>query len=221
MSELSVAVDQFLLKLRTLTSRQSRGFLAPILCWIARFTGRKHSTTRLQAAASPNMRLSITQLASMRGAPVTTNTVEGFFSIFKRGMVGTYQHCGEQHLQRYLFEFDFRYSNRAKLGVDDAMRTERAIKGAVGKRLTYRRLNKRARISGGSLGKSFGLCVGFGGFRPFTARLPHHFVRFGWHLERAFDRSLDLLRNLGFAKRLIYILRFPHVAGISRKIVRA
>ncbi|HEY6518866.1 MAG TPA: IS1595 family transposase [Roseiarcus sp.] len=75
---------------------------------------------------------------------VTTNTVEGFFSIFKRGMVGTYQHCGEQHLQRYLFEFDFRYSNRAKLGVDDAMRTERAIKGAVGKRLTYRRLNKRA-----------------------------------------------------------------------------
>ncbi|MGE4062847.1 MAG: IS1595 family transposase [Rhodospirillaceae bacterium] len=68
-----------------------------------------------------------------------TNTVEGFFSIFKRGMVGTYQHCGEQHLKRYLQEFDFRYSNRAALGVDDAERTERAVKGAEGKRLMYRR----------------------------------------------------------------------------------
>ena len=73
---------------------------------------------------------------------VTTNTVEGFFSIFKRGMVGVYQHCGEQHLQRYLNEFDFRYSNRIALGVDDAERTTRAIKGAEGKRLTYRRINK-------------------------------------------------------------------------------
>jgi transposase-like protein len=68
-----------------------------------------------------------------------TNTIEGVFSIFKRGMVGTYQHCGEQHLQRYLNEFDFRYSNREKLGVDDAMRADRALKGIVGKRLTYRR----------------------------------------------------------------------------------
>jgi hypothetical protein len=67
----------------------------------------------------------------------TTNTVEGFFSIFKRGMIGTYQHCGEQHLQRYLNEFDFRYSNRHALGVDDAERTSRAIQGAEGKRLTY------------------------------------------------------------------------------------
>lgn len=74
----------------------------------------------------------------------TTNTVEGFFSIFKRGMVGVYQHCGEQHLQRYLNEFDFRYSNRLALGVDDTKRTTLAIKGATGKRLTYRRLNERA-----------------------------------------------------------------------------
>jgi hypothetical protein len=59
-------------------------------------------------------------------------------------MIGTYQHCGEQHLQKYLNEFDFRYSNRAKLGVDDTERTARAIKGAEGKRLTYRRLNERA-----------------------------------------------------------------------------
>ena len=68
----------------------------------------------------------------------TTNTVEGFFGIFKRGMTGVYQHCGEQHLQAYLHEFDFRYSNRIALGVDDSERTRRAIKGAVGKRLTYR-----------------------------------------------------------------------------------
>jgi transposase-like protein len=69
---------------------------------------------------------------------ITTNTVEGFFSIFKRGMTGVYQHCGEQHLQRYLDEFDFRYSNRSALGVDDTERTRRAIKGGDGKRLTYR-----------------------------------------------------------------------------------
>ncbi|MDB5407748.1 MAG: putative transposase [Rhodospirillales bacterium] len=66
-----------------------------------------------------------------------TNTVEGFFSIFKRGMRGIYQHCGDRHLHRYLAEFDFRYSNRIKLGVDDVERTMRAIKGAEGKRLTY------------------------------------------------------------------------------------
>lgn len=67
-----------------------------------------------------------------------TNTAEGFFSIFKRGMTGVYQHCNERHLHRYLAEFDFRYSNRIKLGVDDVARTERALKGIVGKRLTYR-----------------------------------------------------------------------------------
>jgi transposase-like protein len=74
----------------------------------------------------------------------STNTIEGVFSIFKRGMIGTYQHCGSQHLQRYLAEFDFRYSNRAALEVGDAQRTEKALKGIVGKRLTYRRINKAA-----------------------------------------------------------------------------
>lgn len=69
---------------------------------------------------------------------IHTNTIEGYFSIFKRGMKGVYQHCSEKHLHRYLAEFDFRYSNRAKLGVDDAMRTLTALKGAKGKRLTYR-----------------------------------------------------------------------------------
>ena len=69
---------------------------------------------------------------------VSTNTVEGFFGVFKRGMKGVYQHCSEKHLHRYLAEFDFRYSNRVKLGVDDTERTERALSGMVGKRLTYR-----------------------------------------------------------------------------------
>lgn len=68
-----------------------------------------------------------------------TNTIEGFFSIFKRGMRGVYQHCGSQHLHRYLAEFDFRYSNRSALGVDDATRTNKALQGIAGKRLTYRR----------------------------------------------------------------------------------
>lgn len=75
---------------------------------------------------------------------IHTNTVEGFYSIFKRGMKGIYQHCGEQHLHRYLAEFDFRYSHRAKLGVNDKERAEKAIKGIVGKRLTYRRANGQA-----------------------------------------------------------------------------
>jgi hypothetical protein len=72
-----------------------------------------------------------------RGA-TTTNTVEGDFSIFKRGMVGVYQHCGEQHLPHYLSEFDLRYSNRSALGVEDTERAWLAVKGARNKRLTYR-----------------------------------------------------------------------------------
>jgi transposase-like protein len=68
---------------------------------------------------------------------VHTNTVEGFYSVFKRGMKGIYQHCSEKHLHRYLSEFDFCYSNRSKLGVDDVKRSEKAISGAAGKRLYY------------------------------------------------------------------------------------
>lgn len=69
---------------------------------------------------------------------VSTNTIEGAFGLFKRGMVGTYQHCESQHLQRYLNEFDFRYSNRKALGIEDEGRAVKALKGAAGKRLTYR-----------------------------------------------------------------------------------
>ncbi len=68
-----------------------------------------------------------------------TNTIEGFFSIFKRGMKGVYQHCGKQHLHRYLAEFDFRYTHRIANGVNDTERAAAILKGAEGKRLTYRR----------------------------------------------------------------------------------
>jgi transposase-like protein len=67
-----------------------------------------------------------------------TNTIEGYFSIVKRGIYGIYQHVSEAHLHRYLSEFDFRYSNRAKLGIDDVTRTDLAVAGIKGKRLTYR-----------------------------------------------------------------------------------
>jgi transposase-like protein len=69
--------------------------------------------------------------------PIHTNTIEGFFSIFKRGMKGVYQHCSEKHLHRYLAEFDFRYSHRKALGIEDEARAGKALKGITGKRLTY------------------------------------------------------------------------------------
>jgi transposase-like protein len=69
---------------------------------------------------------------------VHTNSAEGYFSIFKRGMRGVYQHCREKHLHRYLAEFDFRYNNRIALGVDDVTRVAKIAKGIEGKRLTYR-----------------------------------------------------------------------------------
>ena len=75
---------------------------------------------------------------------IHTNTVEGYFSIFKRGMRGIYQHCGKQHLHRYLAEFDFRYSNRQALGCNDEDRATRLLDGIVGKRLTYQTACARA-----------------------------------------------------------------------------
>jgi hypothetical protein len=69
---------------------------------------------------------------------VSTNTVEGYFSILKRGITGTYHHVSAQHLKRYLAEFDFRYNERAALKVNDSDRANSALKGIVGKRLTYK-----------------------------------------------------------------------------------
>jgi transposase-like protein len=78
----------------------------------------------------------------VRGGFWHTKTVEGYFAIFKRGIVGVYQHVGEQHLKRYLAEFDFRHNYRVRLGFSDWDRMQIALKGIVGKRLTYRRTDE-------------------------------------------------------------------------------
>ena len=74
---------------------------------------------------------------------IHTNTIEGYFSIFKRGMKGIYQHAAKRHLHRYMAEFDFRYSNRIALGIDDQARADKLLKGVVGKRLTYQTANRK------------------------------------------------------------------------------
>lgn len=88
----------------------------------------EHSTTHHKAK----------QYVDFADPTIHTNTVEGAFSIFKRGMKGVYQHCGEQHLHRYLAEFEFRYNNREANGFNDSDRAVQALKGITGKRLTYR-----------------------------------------------------------------------------------
>jgi transposase-like protein len=77
------------------------------------------------------------EYVNLEDRTIHSNTVEGYFSIFKRGMKGIYQHCGEQHLHRYLAEFEFRYNNREALGCNDKDRSVAALGGIIGKRLTY------------------------------------------------------------------------------------
>jgi transposase-like protein len=81
------------------------------------------------------------EYVSREDRTITTNQIEGFFGIFKRGMRGIYQHCGKQHLHRYLAEFDFRYSNRQATGCNDTERAAKAVAGTVGRRLMYARPN--------------------------------------------------------------------------------
>ncbi len=76
---------------------------------------------------------------------IHTNTIEGYYSIFKRGMRGVYQHCDQRHLHRYMAEFDFRYTNRVKTGCDDSERAGRILDGVVGKRLTYETTRSKGR----------------------------------------------------------------------------
>ena len=100
------------------------------------------SNVYLSVGAEFNTHGSVNHSKGIYGeGPVHTNTIEGFFSIFKRGMKGIYQHCGEAHLHRYLSEFDFRYSHRR---ITDGERANEALKGIEGKRLTYRRTDKAA-----------------------------------------------------------------------------
>jgi hypothetical protein len=90
------------------------------------------------------------EYVSRQDPTIHTNTIEGYFSIFKRGMKGVYQHCAKKHLHRCMAEFDFRYSNRVALGVDDQKRAERTLAGVVGKRLTYRPTGSgRSSVQGG------------------------------------------------------------------------
>lgn len=93
----------------------------------------EHGTTKHKA----------NQYVDLNDRTIHTNTVEGAFSIFKRGMRGVYQHCAEHHLHRYLAEFEFRYNNRIANGVDDRQRAVNAVQGIVGKRLTYEGPNVR------------------------------------------------------------------------------
>lgn len=88
---------------------------------------------------------SVTHSAGEYGrGPIHTNTIEGYFSIFKRGMRGVYQHCQKKHLHRYVAEFDFRYSNREARDCNDSERADRLLCGIVGKRLTYQTTCARA-----------------------------------------------------------------------------
>jgi transposase-like protein len=90
------------------------------------------------------------EYVSRQDRTIHTNTVEGYFSILKRGIIGTFHHVSEAHLRRYLSEFDFRYNTRTKLGVDDIQRASLALKGAKGKRLTYETTGRgRAAQAGG------------------------------------------------------------------------
>ena len=84
------------------------------------------------------------QYVDLTDRTIHTNTIEGAFSIFKRGMKGIYQHCGEKHLHRYLAEFEFRYNNRAACGFNDAERADVLLSGVVGRRLTYQTANRGA-----------------------------------------------------------------------------
>ena len=86
---------------------------------------------------------------SKQDATIHSNTVEGYFSILKRGVYGVFHHVSEAHLHRYLSEFDFRYNNREKLGVDDTRRAELTVMGAKGKRLTYRTTRSAGAASAG------------------------------------------------------------------------
>jgi hypothetical protein len=81
------------------------------------------------------------EYVSLKNPVIHTNTIEGFFSIFKRGMKGVYQHCSKHHLHRYLAEFDFRYNFRVKNSYDDSERALVLMKGVVGRRLTYKSAN--------------------------------------------------------------------------------
>jgi hypothetical protein len=105
---------------------------------------RLYTVTGSEFAGHRTVKHSAGEYVRYEDTIVHTNTVENVFSVFKRGMKGTYHHCGEAHLHRYLAEFGFRYNRRSALGIEDAERVADIAKGAAGKRLTYRRTGETA-----------------------------------------------------------------------------
>lgn len=104
---------------------------------------RLYTETGKEYAAHGTVKHTANEYARREGDVVVhTNTIEGVFSVFKRGMVGIYQHCGEAHLHRYLAEFDFRYNRRTALKVSDSERATDLLRMARDKRLTYRRIGE-------------------------------------------------------------------------------
>lgn len=101
----------------------------------------QYRSVGLHFAAHGFTRHSAGQYVDYENPQIHTNTIEGAFSIFKRGMKGTYQHCAKKHLHRYVAEFEFRYTNRLTTGFNDAERTDAMLAGVVGKLLTYNPAN--------------------------------------------------------------------------------
>jgi transposase-like protein len=106
-----------------------------------------HDTIKHTAGEYVRRELRMVDDVTFEETLISTNTIESYFSVFKRGMRGVYQHCAEKHLHRYLAEFDFRYNNRSALGTNDGERASELAKGIVGKRLTYRRPNGAGLLS--------------------------------------------------------------------------
>jgi transposase-like protein len=106
--------------------------------WLMTDDAKHYIEIGKETAGHSTVNHSIGEYVSFEDATIHTNTIEGFFGLFKRGMTGVYQHCDEKHLHRYVAEFEFRYNNRVALGVDDGERAAVALAGVRGKRLLYR-----------------------------------------------------------------------------------
>ncbi len=130
----SMVVDNFQMKTLVPILRANIASGAHVLTDDAAY----YSPLSLAFAKHDSVNHSKREYVRMSDRKVHTNTVEGFFSVFKRGMKGIYQHCAHHHLDRYVTEFDFRYSNREKLGVNDVQRADKLLVGVTGKRLMYK-----------------------------------------------------------------------------------
>jgi transposase-like protein len=129
------------LHIETVTSEEIGGIVRENVAreaWMMTDEAKHYTEVGREMAGHSTVNHSIGEYVSFEDATVHTNTIEGYFGLFKRGMNGVYQHCDEKHLHRYLAEFEFRYNNRVALGVDDRNRAETTLLGVKGKRLKYR-----------------------------------------------------------------------------------